>query len=175
MTFSKHFLSWTLIAGLLPTVPAAAIEKQMEMAANAAANCQGALPNFEGSIRKRPLGVQNEGTTASFVTCSFVSQYDTGIDAVREVEQFDAWFVNKGSSAAEVTCTGVAGFETGADNVDLSKSVTVAPDPTLQAQIHFRADDNGGEPFHPLVSLSCRIPPGVGINDTYVNYVFNDE
>lgn len=175
MDFHKHLSAWALIAGVLSMAPAAAVEKQMEMAANAAANCQGALPNFEGSIRKRPLAVQNEGTTAAFVTCSFVSQYDTAVGAVQEVEQFSAWFVNKGSSEAVVTCTGIAGFETGADNVYISKTVTIAPDPTFQAQISFRADDNGGESFHPLVSLSCRIPPGVGINDTYVDYVFNDE
>lgn len=145
----------------------------MEMSANAAANCQGALPNFEGSIRKRPLGVQNEGTDASFVTCAFVNQYDS--DAPGTIDYFDVFFVNNGSAAATVTCTAVAGFETGIDNVYVSKSTTVAPGSTVHALLHFDETDNGGEPYYPLVSLSCRIPPGVGINDTYVGYLFNDE
>jgi hypothetical protein len=173
MTFCKHHLPWMLIVMLLPAAPAAAVDKFMQMSANAAANCQGALPNFEGSIRKRPLGVQNEGTAASFVTCSFVNQYDS--DAQGEIDYFDAYFINMGSAAATVTCTGVAGFETGVDNAYISKSITVAPNATVHTLMHFDATDNGGESYYPLVSLSCRIPPGVGINDTYVGYIFNDE
>lgn len=173
MTFRKHSVLWTLVVTSLMTMPAMAVEKFMQMSANAAANCQGALPNFEGAIRKRPLSVQNEGTTASFVTCSFVNQYDS--DAVGEVDYFEAWFINKGTSEAIVSCTGVAGFETGANNTYMSKETTVAPNSTVHAVMQFDASDNGGESFYPLVSLSCRIPPGVGINDTYVGYVFNDE
>lgn len=174
MSFRKHCILWALVAALFTTLPATAADKFMEMSANAAANCQGALPNFEGAIRKRPLGVQNEGTTASFVTCSFVNQYDSGVQN-QTVDYFDAFFINKGTSAAVVTCTGVAGFETGADNTYISKEITVAPNSTVHTLMHFDANDNGGESFYPLVSLSCRIPPGVGINDTYVGYVFDDE
>jgi len=36
MAFSKHSLPWTLTAGLVSAPPAAAIEKQMEMAAHKA-------------------------------------------------------------------------------------------------------------------------------------------
>lgn len=33
------------------------------------------------------------------------------------------------------------------------------PDLTLQERTYFRADDNGGEPFHPLVLLSSNVYP----------------
>ena len=33
--------------------------------------CQPALPTFDGSIRKRPKAVQNEGTSIAFITCGF--------------------------------------------------------------------------------------------------------
>lgn len=173
MTFHTRSIPLALAAVLLPALDATAADKFMEMSANAAANCQGALPAFETAIRKRPLGVQNEGTSASFVTCSFVNQYDS--DAQGQIDYFDAFFINKGTSAAVVSCTGVAGFETGASNRFISKEVTVAPNSTVHTLMHFDAGDNGGQPYYPLVSLSCRIPPGVAINDTYVGYVFNDE
>ncbi len=41
--------------------------------ANAASYCQPALPAF-GKVRKRPLGVQNEGEGNAFVTCAFAAQ-----------------------------------------------------------------------------------------------------
>lgn len=173
MHLSRHLSYSTLIALMLSSSPGAAIDKQMEMSANAAANCQGALPNFEGSIRKRPLGVQNEGSESAFVTCAFASQYD--VAAVTDISHFAAFFVNKGTAEATVACTGVAGFETGESNVYISKSITVAPNSTVHAFLQFWQDDNGGESFYPLVSMSCKIPPGVGINDTYVGYTFNDE
>lgn len=153
--------------------PAAAVDKEMEMSANASANCQGALPNFEGSVRKRPLAVQNEGSSAAFVTCSFVNEYD--IDDQRQISYYGAWFTNNGTSAATVSCTGVAGYETGSQNTFNSKSVVVAANAAAQAQIFFRPEDNGGNGYYPLVSLSCNLPPGVGINDTYTGYLFNDE
>jgi hypothetical protein len=160
------------LATCLVAAPAIGVEKTMETSANATANCQGALPNFEGAIRKRPLAVQNEGSAASFVSCSFSSEYDT--EAQRPVSYFGAFFTNGSATARTVTCTGVAGYDTG-DNTYVSKSVTVAPNRLEQADIFFVPGDIGGAGYYPLVSMSCNIPPGVGINDTYVGYVVDDD
>lgn len=175
MAFNKQLFSCALNVGVLSTTPAAAVQKQMEMAANAAATIRArcriskARP-ASGHWRCRMKARQRRSSPVP-------SSVSTTPPSARR---------RKSSSSAPGSSTrdrrrprspapGIAGFDTGADNVYISKSVTIAPDPTFQAQIYFRADDNGGEPFHPLVSLSCRIPPGVGINDTYVDYVFNDE
>lgn len=167
------FVPLVFIAGCLLATSASAVDKQMEMSANATANCQGALPSFEGSIRKRPLAVQNEGSSAAFVTCSFVNEYDTADR--RLISYYTAWFTNTGASAATVSCTGVAGYQTRAETTYNSKSVVVAANSAAQAMISFAPADNGGFGYYPLVSLSCSIPPGVGINDTYVGYVFVDD
>ena len=37
---------------------------------NAVGNCNGALPGFEGALRKRPLAIANEGTSSAFVSCT---------------------------------------------------------------------------------------------------------
>ncbi len=53
---------------------AQAVTQNRRFQANATSYCQAALPAFEGAIRKRPLAVQNEGTTNAFVTCSFTME-----------------------------------------------------------------------------------------------------
>lgn len=159
------------VAGMYAT-PAMAADEAMEMSANAAANCQGALPSFEGAIRKRPLAVQNEGTSNSFVTCAFVNEYD--VDDIRAVDYFGVFLVNNGATDATVNCTGVAGFDTNDTNVFISKSVVVPANRADQALMVFVPADNGGNSFYPLVAVSCNLPAGVGINDTYVGYVVND-
>ncbi len=160
-------------AALLPSAPTLAVNKNVEVSGNATAICQGALPNFEGSIRKRPLAVQNEGSANSFVTCSFLTQYDSANQAA--VSYFGAYFTNFATVARTVTCTGVAGHSTNVGNQFVSKSVTVAPGGELQTQLLFTIADNGNVGYYPLVSMSCNIPPGVGINDTYVGYVVSDD
>ena len=172
MTIRTCLLAPTLLVAVLAASPAAAVEKDMETAANAAGNCQGALPNFEGSIRKRPLGVQNEGTALSFVTCSLSTEYDT--DDIRQVSYLGAFFSNKGTTAVTVNCTAVAGFETNGTNVYVAKAISVPPNAPESTALYFLPSDNGGQGYYPMVSLSCGLPPNVGIHDTYVGYVFND-
>lgn len=153
--------------------PALAVDKSVEVSGNATAICQGALPSFEGSIRKRPLAVQNEGTTNAFVTCSFVTMYDRNDQAA--VSYFGVYLSNAATVARTVTCTGVAGYNTNPSNQYLSKTVTVAPGGQLQTQLIFGIADNGNVGFLPVVSVSCNLPAGVGINDTYVGYQVSDD
>lgn len=162
-----------LTATLMLSGPAMAVNKNAEVSGNATAICQGALPSFEGSIRKRPLAVQNEGTANAFVTCSFLTQYDRANQAA--VSYFGAFFSNSASVARTVACTGVAGYNTGPTIQYVSKSVTVAPGGLLQTELLFSIADNGNTGYVPVVSMSCNIPPGVGINDTYVGYVVSDD
>lgn len=161
------------LAALLLPATAAAVDEEMVTSANATANCQGALPNFEGSIRKRPLAVQNEGTATSFVTCSFSSEHDA--DDRRQVTFFGAYMINRSSAARNVTCTGVAGFDGNDENVYVSKTISLPPNGSAQGEMLFSPADNGGLGYYPLVSMSCSIPPGVGINDTYIGTVVSDD
>jgi len=70
-----------ILAGVLVALvstEASAVDLERLSMANAVGRCQGALPNYEGAIRKRPLAVQNEGTGSAFVTCAFLSSCRTG-------------------------------------------------------------------------------------------------
>ena len=146
-----------------------------QSAANAAARCNGALPSFEGNLRKRPLAVINEGSAAAFVTCAFEIDDE---QAINGADYYGAYFINKSSSAATVSCTGVSGIETGAGGATVvmkSKTAVVPANGTAQAPLFFdSATDYGGNAIYPLTAISCHLPPGVGINDTYVGYQTND-
>lgn len=162
-------------AAIPATSQAAQVNRQLGMMANATANCQGALPAFETAIRKRPLAVINEGTSASFVTCSFVKEFNDEIETLGVTSYFGAFFTNRTSAGVTVSCTGVAGFETNASNTFVNKQVTVAANSSAQAQLFFLPVDNNGNGYHPLVSISCNLPAGVGINDTWIGYVLEDD
>ena len=70
------------------------------------ANCQSALPVFDGNIRKRPMALANEGAGNAFVTCDSesISNFATGFSAVA------IGFYNRaGAADVEVSCTLVNG------------------------------------------------------------------
>ncbi len=164
-----------VVAAAATAGQALAADEDNQSAANAAARCNGALPSFEGNLRKRPLAVNNEGTSTAFVTCAFEIDDE---QAINGADYYGAYFINKGTAAANVTCTGVSGIETGAGGATVvykSKSVLVPPNGTAQAPLFFDSlTDYGGLAIYPLTAISCQIPPGVGINDTYVGYQTND-
>ena len=150
--------------------PVQAAEEVNEVGANAVSHCQGNLPASETTLRKRPLAVQNEGTTSAFITCSFSTQYD-GED-IREIGGFGVFLNNKSATPKTVSCTGVAGFDSNTTNVFLNKSVVIAA--AGEGTIFFTSVDNGGDGFYPLVNLSCNVPAGAGITDTYVTFGVDD-
>lgn len=131
--------------------------------ANAAARCQGNLPVSDTSLRKRPLAVQNEGATAAFVTCGFeVDAYasDAGVSAL------DVNFANSSAAPISVTCTAVSGFANGT-NEFVSKAVSIPANTTEQTDLFWEASEFSQGLFEGLVSISCNLPPGGAVNDSY--------
>jgi hypothetical protein len=157
------------VAGVLAAPAQAAVETN-EVGANAVSHCQGNLPASETTLRKRPLAVQNEGTTSAFITCSFSTQYNSA--DLREIGGFGVFLNNKSATAKTVTCTGIAGFDSNTTNVFVNKSVVIAP--AGEGEIFFETADNGGDGYYPLVNLSCSVPAGAGITDTYVVFGVDD-
>ena len=153
----------TAIVALSSLAPASATGRYT--AANASGRCQAALPAFEGAIRKRPLALQNEGTSSAFVTCSFVAEGSNYTIPA----SFTIWAANSGTAAATLSCTAVVGYNTG-DVSYVAKTVTLQPT-GVQGQIFWGPTEypDGLETGAPI-SLSCNLPVGVGINDTYFSY-----
>lgn len=133
---------------------------------NGTGACQAALPSYEGNIRKRPLGLNNEGTGAAFVSCSMKSDsfYDgigNGFNGLQ--------LSNAGAAEATVNCSLVTGgtlpvasatYFPKAFTVPAGASVVASWDPAL---------DNEGEQFAHTLNYSCNLPPGLQINVVFTN------
>ncbi|MEO6138716.1 MAG: hypothetical protein ABIP11_08660, partial [Luteimonas sp.] len=91
----------TSLASAFASGDASAVTKQRSFVQNATGACQSALPVFDGQIRKRPLAVQNEGTSAAFVSCSFMDT-DRSVNGVTDVFLYAD---NNTSSSVTVNCT----------------------------------------------------------------------
>lgn len=164
MRFTAHVLVLGLAFTVSGTAPAATITRTQVQ--NATGVCQAALPNYEGNVRKRPLGLNNEGTAAAFVSCSFKADsfYDETGNTFNGLQ-----LSNTGATAVEVSCSLVAGgtlpvraavYFPKTFPVPAGASVVAGWDPTL---------DNEGEPFPSTLNWSCNLPPGVNINVAFTN------
>lgn len=121
--------------------------------------CQGALPSFEGALRKRPLGIVNQGSATTFVSC--------GLPRASSTESFIGFVfasvTNGGAGSATISCTLVDGFAVsqGGTPVYATKSDTFAPG--AGSSLYWDTSDIG-KPNFDMVQLSCALPPGTEIN-----------
>ncbi len=129
------------------------------------ANCQSALPVFDGNIRKRPMAVANEGSSTAFITCDS----ENNEESFGGMQEVGVYFTNRsGANGLTVSCTLVNGVYSG----------TFFPKPTAAIPaggygfITWTAADNGGAKFV-APAVSCGLPAGVELN--YVNFVYPEE
>jgi hypothetical protein len=137
------------------------------VAGNAVSYCQTALPVFDGNVRKRPLGVQNEGPGDAFVTCAFTAQRT-------ELSYVEVFFSNTGTSPVSVTCTGVTGVNRG-DNEYVSKTVIVPASGDVGDAVLLWTGSDFAEPGPVLpgggmFGVSCKLPQGASIDDSNVSF-----
>ncbi len=161
MSFLRPLLcvvSVSMAAGLASPVHAA-VRSEVILASE---NCQPALPAFDGSIRKRPLAMQNEGTATAFITCSFV-----GVpNASPSHTEVSIVFINTDSQDRAVACTLVDGRSGFTDPAYFPQQVSVAAG--TRNALFWRS--NTLETNYVYPALSCALPPGVGIEYTYHQY-----
>lgn len=168
-----------LAAGIVAIASINAAHATSELIQNtntATSICQGALPVFETNLRKRPLGVANEGSTPAFLSCSFTTSND-GSAGPRIVSYFGGFFTNSTSADATVTCTGIRGLAGETDNVYETRTVTVLANGvpgTPDTGYIFFGPAEGEQPDYQNVAMSCKLPSGVSLNDTYVGYSTDD-
>jgi len=124
--------------------------------------CQPALPTYEGSIRKRPKAVQNEGTTTAFVTCGFSGDnFSSGANGIYYAAVL---LINNTDSPLQVTCTLVPGRHATVVGGFLPKTSTIDPgDPNGGLGWHYPDYDDGR--FGVTAAVSCSLPPGAGISE----------
>ena len=164
-------MTWTGIAlalglGASPQLSAATVVRSHF--SHGTANCQSALPVFDGSIRKRPMALANEGVTTSFVTCD-----SENINADAETTGFhlvEIYFRNRsGNDGVAVSCTLV-------DGVDQASSF-LPKQSTLMfiggtAAVYWDSADNEDTNFG-APAISCALPAGVDI--TVVGFAYSED
>ncbi|MGY1457511.1 MULTISPECIES: hypothetical protein [unclassified Luteimonas] len=167
MKLATTIAGLTLAVAAAYSIPATAQEYHAN-SSQPAARCQSALPVFDTLIRKRPLAVQNEGDAATFITCAFA--FDGAAALNNSAILLDTYFSNFSGADAEVSCTAVTGYA-GGENEYVSFSVVVpneSADPEEGNLFWYDTDFEAGGMEYSLIAISCNLPAGVGINDTYI-------
>lgn len=135
--------------------PASAATVTRTFYQNGGSACTGALPTYEGALRKRPKAIANEGAAAAFITCSALSNDQNS--SMPNVAF--AYFTNRGASAASVSCTMVNG-----DEFYGSTATTQTLELPAGRFLSMFFSPESSQFDHFSVSLSCRLPPGVELN-----------
>lgn len=133
--------------------------------AGAVDHCQGSLPSFEGALRKRPLGIANEGSTTAFIGCSM------RMDTNKRAADVTVVFINRSAGPMTVNCTLVSGMALPFPfypPVYVSKSREITG--VNYGGLTWTIEDNGGSTYR-LPNLNCQLPPGVEINAIQVTSV----
>jgi hypothetical protein len=153
------------IACALAAGSAQAVTVQRSFLANAPAFCQASLHAYDVHLRKRPLAIQNEGTSNAFVSCSLLGQ-DSHPWSTTKVA---IWATNNDDAPHTLTCTGISGYNTG-PNIAVVKTINIPASgqgPPDVAVAWLPEDGVLGR----LFSVSCILPPGVSLNDIMIDFI----
>ena len=176
--FTPSLIGGLLLAAVIPVANAAIEDLQIQ--SNATGLCQGALPVMEANLRKRPLAVVNQGASDAYVSCAFTTiMAQSGVGTIPSdgvVRWFGAFFSSSVAAPQTVTCSGVIGFEGSSALQYVSLEVDVSADTPDSNYLYFYPEDADPQQasFHQLSSMSCRLPPGVSIGDTYIGIRMDD-
>jgi len=152
-----------LMAAMGTSSQAGAVRQPRQNEQTAVGHCQAALPSFEGVLRKRPLGIANEGSIAAFVNCGM----STEIVGSQGIFQVDVALTNRTANTVDISCTLISGLpnELQPAVAVFPKTFVVAPGP--DEEFWSSGSDGQGTPFK-TSSIQCALPPGTEINGTRI-------
>jgi hypothetical protein len=122
---------------------------------SATAVCSGPLPVYDSNLKRRPLGILNQGTSNVFISCSVPSDFEGDqTDASNIVEVHFTSF----GAAGSVSCTLNAGFRGSSGSVAASTSVSAGGSSYVAWTGIDKVNSWGAYNF------SCNIPPDMEMN-----------
>jgi len=139
----------------------------------AVGSCLGNVQASEMQLRKRPLGIRNEGTSGAFVSCATQWGYRPGASPSTYVTA-----TNLSTTAVDFTCTLVDGYPLPYQVPNTiryhPKTISLAPGST--ARLAWVPSDYyfSGTSFTNYENFSCYLPPGIEINDVGFDYTSYD-
>ncbi len=180
----KSLIAYPLLAMSIlgaSTGNALAANEDLQNTTNAVSICHGARPSDEAKLSSTALKLRNDSTTNAFVTCAFVTMTDqagAGGLGTHVVNYFGAFFTNENNVAATINCTGVQGSANDTRNVYETQTTMVppnnAPATPTSGYIFFGPASSTDPLYYQDVSMTCLMPPGVSIADTYVGFKMDD-
>jgi len=158
----------TIVLGQANSAPPGPPDRLRILSANPVSYCQAPLSAFDGQIRKRPLAMQNEGTSNAFVTCAFTRQVSDPRNFIFLVQMFAS---NAGTSPQDLACTLVTGTgeAISPDNIFIPKTVTIMPG-VSRALLQWDQGDLAAITTVTEYSLSCNLPPSTALNDSHIYF-----
>ncbi|MFT3898227.1 MAG: hypothetical protein QM719_11135 [Thermomonas sp.] len=154
--------------GALANANAATSSKNM--IANPAGVCQLSTPTIDSKVRPKATAYNNEGTTNVFVICGLTNP--ASVDGGASIVFLGAKSLD--GATHSLTCTAVNGIGTVDVQQYVSKTITVPA--TYFGEIDWAPADFGGSstiPSSRTMSVTCTLPPNVGINAIGQNYLFD--
>ncbi len=164
---------WSLVvcaiagSGAIPAANAATSEKNL--IANPAGVCQLSIPTIDSRVRPKATAYNNEGTTTVFVICGLTNP--ASMDGGASIVFLGAKSLD--GATHNLTCTAVNGIAALDAQLYVSKTMTVPAAGILT--IIWEPSDFGGSTTIPnsrSMSMTCTLPPNVGINAVGQNYLF---
>ncbi len=154
-------------AGFAMSAPASAVTQSRVQIETGSNMCTLSVPTIDTKIRPRANGFKNEGTTNSFVICSFDAPPGAYFINSTEFSQAFLFLLSLDGVARDVTCTGVNSIPgSGVDPIYVSKTVSVASTTAITSFVWSPADFGGTTtiPFSSgAFSVTCVLPPNVSI------------
>jgi len=150
------------ISASLAAADVGAVIQTRNSVTTAAGICQPAIN--DAKLRMRTLSVANEDKGSWYVTCAFTSD--------GAIVRATVWASTQDGSAHNLTCVGISGFQTGA-NQYVVKQASLSANGGRSAMQWNTADFSGNSRSFPgegRFSVSCALPPGVGINDAELEF-----
>lgn len=164
----NHNVVLIALLSALPSLAAQAVTIERQEVRMSADVCQPALPTFDGAFRKRPLAMQNEGTSTAFLTCAFGGIFN-GVPSAKTVT---VGFTNTTAAAITVNCTLVNAHAGVQNPTFFPKSISVPPAGSPVALLIWTGAENNNVAFT-YPAASCALPPGIGVQVT--NHTYDED
>ena len=133
--------------------------RQQSIYETAAKVCQGALPQFAGTLRARPLALGNEGSTPAFATCGWEGMPRLEGGYGRDLKLVRALLGNPTLSDLSFSCTIV---KSPSAPVYYTRPVMIAAGGT--AEVDLSQADLDEDQYLDYTQISCELPPGAVIH-----------
>lgn len=167
MKFSPYLPAAVVALAALSTLPRADAALVARAENYPAVNvCQGALPSYEGLLRKRPKALQNEGGATSFVTCGLHGQGLASSIGPR-AKRVSIYFINVGNAPVSTTCTAVEAL---GEERYVTKTTVTSPGNTQNAIGFTALELDPANGWWRTPAISCSLPPGAGISTIWYHF-----